>query len=79
MAVFETGFESGAVKAALVDRLQKLQGKKQQIVAEAQAQVAGINAQIAALQELAGSFSTLPLDQALDKLSQSGVRLRLDA
>lgn len=79
MAIFADGFSSAEVKVALVDRLQKLRAKKQQIVAEAQAQVDGINAQIAALQELAGSFSTLPLDQALDKLSQSGVRLRLDA
>jgi len=65
------------LKAKLLDRYNALRVQRAEKAAEFQAIIAKIDAQIAALQNLAQNWDTLTVDEALAGLEQTGVTLEL--
>lgn len=68
-----------ALRQRLQERFAALQAQRAEKAAKYQADLAAIDAQIAALRTLAQNWDTLTLDQALAALEQTGVRLDLQS
>lgn len=67
------------LKEQMAERLTKLQEKRVELVARQDAELAALDRQIAATQQLVTQWDTVSVDEALATLSQTGVRLRLDS
>lgn len=68
-----------ALKDALIDRIAKLQDRRQDLAARAKAQVSDLDAQIAAAQALVANWDTLTIEQALVALTAAGIRPRFES
>jgi DNA-binding protein H-NS len=67
------------LKEQLVERLAKLRQKRQELVAQRQAELARIDEQITNTQGLIENWDVFTIEEALAALAKTGIRLRLDS
>jgi hypothetical protein len=67
------------LKQKLIERLTALQTQRSEKAAEFQGQLARYDEQITAIRDLAQSWDTLTVDQALAALEKTGIRLELES
>ena len=67
------------LKQKLIDRFAALKTQRDEKAAQFAAELASIDAQLAALRDLAQNWDTLTVDQALAELAATGIRLDLQS
>lgn len=67
------------MKQRLLERLKALLKRREEHVAQQTAELAVLDAQIAATQSLVDAWDTISVDAALVALEKAGIRVRLDS
>lgn len=67
------------MKQRLIERLKALLQRRSEHIAQRTAELAALDAQIAATQSLLDAWDTISVDAALLALEKAGIRVRLDS